>query len=144
MQSRRPASERQRDDAERGPAPPALGGISVVMIQAISSAHWLAVAMIARLRPPEISGITMASASRPSSRQLEHHRLQRAERREAFRHEEREEARAAPTSSAEQSPPALAGAEAASQAAEAGRSAGRGSAMGGRLAGRGGGGRGAS
>ena len=46
---------------------PAPAGSQVDMIHAISSAHWLVVAMMARLSPPEISGMTMASARSPSS-----------------------------------------------------------------------------
>jgi hypothetical protein len=45
----------------------ASGGICVVNIHAISNAAWLVVAMIARLSPPEISGIAIASDKRPSS-----------------------------------------------------------------------------
>ena len=48
-------------------APAASGGITAVRIHAISSPDRLAVAMIARLMPPEISGIAIARASRPSS-----------------------------------------------------------------------------
>ena len=61
------------------------------MTQAISSAHWLVVAMMARLRPPEISGITMASARSPSCRQLEHDRLERADGREPVGQQDREQ-----------------------------------------------------
>src|SRR5919206_1333831 len=50
--------------APRGPAPPA--GIRLFITKAISSAHWFMVAMMARLSPPEMSGITIASARIPS------------------------------------------------------------------------------
>ena len=41
--------------------------IMVCMIHTIRSAHWLVVAMMARLSPPVIEGTTMASERRPKS-----------------------------------------------------------------------------
>ena len=67
---RRTARSRRRGRrraTRRAAAPAASGGIRRSGSRPSASPAWLAVAMIARLMPPEISGIAMASDSRPSS-----------------------------------------------------------------------------
>ena len=123
-------------------AAPVSGVMSELMTKTISSAHWLVVAMIARLRPPVSSGTSMASESRPSSGSWYMNELQRADAQEV-RDEEREEDEQRREQREE---PGVAGAEAGEQAAEAG-AVGRGAGLShgrGPRRGCGGGGRGAS